>query len=115
MLKQSANVKQSPVSLTVFERYFSSINNPEVPFFTPDEDVIYFIERYERSEMDIMFQELNTPFSVESILKAIGQLNTNKSVGPDMFLNDFFMHGKLSKYLLVLFNKICELGYFPKA
>ena len=28
--------------------------------------------------MDIMFQELNTPFNVESILKAKGQLNTNK-------------------------------------
>ena len=35
--------------------------------------------------MDIMLQELNTPLSVESILKAIGQLNTNKSAGPDMF------------------------------
>jgi len=32
-------------------------------------------------------------------------------------LNEFFMHGKLilSEYLLVLFNKIFELGYFPKA
>ena len=37
-----------------------------------------------------MFQELNTPFNVEYILKAIGQLNTNKSAGPDMFLNEFF-------------------------
>jgi len=54
--------------------------------------------------MDIMFQELNTPFSVESILKAIGQLNTNKIARPDMFLNEFFMHGKLimSKYLSYL-------------
>ena len=69
MLKQSAIVKQCPVSLTVFERYLSSITNPEDPFFTPDEDVIYFIGRYERNEMDIMFQELNTPFNVESILK----------------------------------------------
>ena len=51
-------VSACPVSLTVFERYFSSINNPKDPFFTPDEDVIYFIERYERNEMDIMFQEL---------------------------------------------------------
>ena len=34
-----------------------------------------------------------------------------------MSLNEFFMHGKLilSEYLLVLFNKIFELGYFPKA
>ena len=84
MLKPSANVKQCAVFLTVFEWYFSSINNPEDPFFTPDEDVIYFIERYERNEMDIMFQE-STPFNVESILKAMGQLNTNKSAGPDMF------------------------------
>ena len=50
MIKQSANVKQCPVSLTVYERYYSSINNPEDPFFTPDEDVIYFIARYERNE-----------------------------------------------------------------
>ena len=85
MLKQSADVKQCPVSLTVFERYFSSINNPKDPFFTPDGDVIYFIERYERSEMDIVFQELKTPDSVESILKAIGQLNTSTCAGPDMF------------------------------
>ena len=62
MLKQSADVKQCPVSSTVFERYFSSINNPEDPFFTPDEDVIYFIARYERNEMDIMFHKLNKPF-----------------------------------------------------
>ena len=85
MLKQYAIVKQCPVSLTIFQRYFSSINNPEDPFFTADEDVIYFIERYERNKMDIMFQELNTPFNVESILRVIGQLNTNKSAGPDMF------------------------------
>ena len=34
-----------------------------------------------------------------------------------MFLNEFVMHGKLilSKYLLVLFNNIFELGYFHKA
>ena len=34
-----------------------------------------------------------------------------------MFLNELFMHGKhiLSKYVLVLFNKKIELGYFPKA
>jgi len=35
--------------------------------------------------MDIVFQELKTPYSVDSILKAIGQLNTSKSAGPDMF------------------------------
>jgi len=40
--------------------------------------------------MDIMFQELNTHFSVESVLKAIGQLHKNKSTGTWYVLNDFF-------------------------
>ena len=48
-----------------------------------DEDIIFFNERYEQNEFDIMFEELNTFFSQEEILKAISQLKTNKSGGPD--------------------------------
>ena len=47
MLKESANIKASrTVNLDMFEKYFKAINNPDDPFFRPDEDVLYFNERY---------------------------------------------------------------------
>ena len=55
--------------------------------FTPDEDSLHFVDRYEKYEFDVMFQELNIPTEHDSLLKAIKQLNTNKSGGPDMFIN----------------------------
>ena len=79
------------------------------------EDVIYFNERYERNEFSVMFEELNLSFSHQEILKAIAQ-RTNKFVGPDKLLNEFFINGKevLSTTLLILFNKLFEMGHFPE-
>ena len=63
-----------------------------------------------------MFAELNLPFTLQEMLKAISQLRTYKSAGPDKLLNEFFINGKevLSATLLILFNKLYEMGYFPK-
>ena len=84
-------------------------------FFTPDEDAIYFLERYERNEFSVMFDELNEPISTELINKAIKELKSNKSGGPDMHINEFFVHGRDTHlpYLHKLFNKIFDSGYFP--
>ena len=62
-----------------------------------------------------MFEELNRNFSHVDILKAIKQLKTNKSGGPDKLINEMFMHGKniLVPTLCNLFNKIFEIGKFP--
>lgn len=64
-----------------------------------------------------MFEELNFPITHNELLKAINQLNTNKSGGPDDNLNEFFIHEKtiLSPYMQAIFNKIFELGYFQEA
>ena len=63
-----------------------------------------------------MFEELNVPFTVEDINKACSQLRTNKSAGHDKLINDFFIYGKevLGTTLLILFNKLFGMGYFPK-
>ena len=47
---------------------------------------------------------------------ACSQLRTNKSAGPDTLINEFFIYGKeiLSTTLLILFNKLFGMGYFPK-
>lgn len=78
----------------IFERYFKPVNNP-------DDDVLYFIERYEKDEFSIMFDEIKITFSYEELLNAIEQLNTNKRSGPDLHPNEFSIYGKnvLSSYL----------------
>lgn len=47
--------------------------------------MMYFIERYEKDEFSIMFDEINITFSYEELLNAIKQLNTNKRSGPRIF------------------------------
>ena len=115
LLKESAGVKSSDIS--AFEQYFRAINNPENPFYTPDEHVLFFNERYENNEFEIIFAELNVNFTQEEIMKAITQLKSNKSAGPDMLINEFFIHGKhiLASTLANLFNKIFEVGHFSEA
>ena len=116
MLKQLAHVKPANIPLSSFEAYFNAVNNPNDPFFTPDEDVIYFNERYVQTEFSIMFDELNLNFSHDEVLRSIKQLKTNKSGGPDNLINEFFIHGKivLVPILCNLFNKIFETGIFPQ-
>lgn len=93
-----------------------SVNNPSDPFYTPDEDILYFDDRYVNNEFNIMFDELNVNFADNEISKAIQQLKTNKSGGPDKLINDFFINGKhiLVPTLCNLFNNIFENGYFPE-
>ena len=116
MLKQLAHVKPANIPLSSFEDYFNAVNNPNDPFFTPDEDVIYFNERYVQTEFSIMFDELNLNFSHDEVLRSIKQLKTNKSGGQDNLINEFFIHGKivLVPILCNLFNKIFETGIFPQ-
>jgi hypothetical protein len=90
MLKEAAGIKRSNISMSMFEKYFKAVNNPDDSYFSPDEDVIYFIERYEKDEFRIMFNELNTCISVTEITTAIKQLKNNRSGGPDCLINEFF-------------------------
>ena len=62
MLKKVSGLKTSSIGITEFERYFNSVSNPDDPFFTPDEDILYFNERYVHNEFQIMFEELNQSF-----------------------------------------------------
>ena len=101
---------------TTFAHYFRAVNNPDDPFYTPDEDVLYFNKRYENNEFSIMFEELNVPFTYEEISKACSQLHTIKSADPDKLINEFYSYGKdiLGTTLLSLFNKLFSMGYIPK-
>ena len=65
--------------------------------------------------MQIMFEDLNVPISVEEIRKGLKQLKNGASAGPDLMLNEFLKYGTndLLSYLQTLYNKMFEIGYFP--
>ena len=117
LLKGAANVSQPKLSLNNFASYFKAINNPDSPFYTPDDDVVYFNERFVKGEMQVMFSELDIPISSDEISKAIDELANGKSAGPDRLLNEVFIHGKSVRlpYLHILFSKVFETSYFPSA
>ncbi len=71
MLKDASGVPKLPITLDNFAAYFKAVNNPNDPFFRPDEDVIYFNERYVNNELHIMFSELDSVITNEEIHIAI--------------------------------------------
>ena len=63
-----------------------------------------------------MFSEFNSEIPMQEIQKAIRQLKLGRSGGTDMFINDFFLYygnESLLNNLLVMFNNIFKIGYFP--
>ena len=108
--------KPPNIKLSDFTNYFRAVNNPDDPFFTTDDDVTDLFERYIQGEVQVMFDELNIPISLEEVKLAIEQLSNGKSGGPDKLLNEFFIHGKefLLSTLHILFNAVLDKGYFPK-
>ena len=112
-----SKTKPKILSATDFEDYFRAINNPDYQFFQPADDIIDFNERFLNSEIQVMFDELNTVITEEEIRKAIFLLKNGRSGGPDKLLNEFFIFGvnELLPYLYNLFNRILGLGYFQEA
>ena len=98
-----------------FYEYFKAVNNPDSIFFQPDEDTIHFNERYLNGEFQIMFTELDSRITPDEISKACRELNSGKSTGPDLMMNEVFKcdFKHLNNYLHALFNKLLDTGYFP--
>ena len=120
LLKDAANTHtRTPKCLptNTFAEYFKSINNPDSVFFQPDEDILYFQQRFLDSEIQVMFSERDVEITKEEIIKSIRQLKNGKSGGLDKLLNEFFTHGQhvLLPCLHPLFNKLLISGYFPSS
>ena len=118
LLKKAANIKnKNSITTDTFSEYFKPINDPNDRFYQADEDVLCFNEQYLRGEIQVMFEELNVPITVEEIRKGLEQLKNGASAGPDLILNEFLKHGRngLLHYLLNLYCKLFEIGYFPES
>ena len=111
LLKDAVNTHtRTPkgLSTNTFAEYFKSINNPDSVFFQPDEDILYFQQRFLDSEIQVMFSVLDVEVIRKEIIKSIRQLKNGKSGGPDKLLNEFFTHGQyvLLPSLHSLFDKL---------
>ena len=118
LLKDSVyNNQPTDITFNMFTEYFKSVNNPDDRFFQPDEDIEYCNQRFLNSELNVMFAELDEAFTSSELDKAISELSLSRSAGRDGVLNEFLIYGRdaFSVYLLQLFNKILDIGYFPDA
>ncbi|MCG8033540.1 MAG: reverse transcriptase family protein, partial [Candidatus Thiodiazotropha taylori] len=118
LLKHAANLKtKCTIDARRFSEYFHAISDPNDRFYQPDEDILYFNERYIQGELQVMFEELNIPISEAEIKKGVNQLRNGTSAGPDLFWNEFLKNGTngLLAYIHNLFNKLYEMGYFPES
>ena len=61
-----------------FADYFKAINNPDSRFFQPDDDILYFNQRYLNGELGVMFEELNVQITMQEIRKAVKLLKNWK-------------------------------------
>ena len=96
LLKDSQHSDSSTsLSANKFHNYFKAINDPNTVFYQADEDILHFNDRFFKSEIQIMFAELDAEISEEEIVKAIKMLNSGKSGGPDRLLNKFLFMGLL--------------------
>ena len=118
LLKSSQN-KSGPKTLSAkkFAEYFKAVNDPNSVFFQADEDILDLNNRFLNSELQLLFSELDCEISLNEIIKAIKQLKSGKSGGPDRLLNEIFIHGTeiLPRYLYTIFNILLHKGYFPSS
>ena len=85
----ASNISQPNISLNNFAACFKAVNNPDCVFYTPDDDIIYFNERYLKGELQVMFNELDATISTAEISKAIDELSNGKSAVSDRLINGF--------------------------
>ena len=86
LLKQAAYItNKCSIDAKRFAEYFQSVSASDDRFYQPDEDIIYFNERYVQGEFQVMFEQLNLPISYEEIKRGVGQLRNGASAGPDLF------------------------------
>ena len=79
------------------------------------DDIYERIRTYDEGLLNDSFQELNDVITQAEVIKAIKELNSGKSAGPDLLINDFFVNTceTITDKLVILFNIIFGSGHFP--
>ena len=53
-----------------------------------------FENNFDRRELLVLFEELQSPIAENWVLKSVKQLKFNKSPGPDLLINELFIHSQ---------------------
>ena len=111
------NIRKKPnVTLDEFYYHFMGLSNPEDTFYRPDDDIVDEYRNMMQNDIQVMFEELNVSIEESEIAKAIKELKCSKSGGPDLIINELFLHGSdiLIPNLKTLFNHVFRSGIFPQ-
>jgi hypothetical protein len=110
MLRGTVVNKSNNCSLSsnYFQHYFKVQMILIQTFYQPDEDVLYFNNSYLDGEFNIMFSELNIPFSNPEIIKTCKNLNSWKSAGSYYLLNEIFKNDSRSTHFVNVLNNLFD-------
>ena len=115
---QTRQQKKPNISNDQFYEFFTSINAPELDMFMAQDDDDgndKFENNFDRRELLEMFEELESPIAENEVVNSVKQLTSNKSPGPDLLINELFIHGQNDSVqnCTIFFNKIFESGHLP--
>ena len=67
------------------------------------------------SDNDIVIEELDAPIDWNELNAGINELKNNKAAGVDNIINEYLIHAPthVKKFILVLFNNIMDLQFYP--
>ena len=66
------------LSAQKIKEYFKSINDSGTPYYQADVDILQFNDRFLKSDVQIMFAELDEQISEQEIVNAIKKLHSAK-------------------------------------
>ena len=114
MFKKNKFSSQTNLSESDFYEYFKRLSN-DIAENNPEE-VLNFMQSFSNDNEESTFSELDAVISRTEIRNSIKKLNTNKSVGDDNLINEYFKNAAeiLIEPLFTLFNKIFDSRSFPE-
>ena len=114
MLNKCNKVAKKPnITDNQFFDYFKQISLPDDPFYRANADIVAYVNN--TNSLEIMYNDLDKPFTVKELESALKQLKQKIAAGLDLLLNEFFIHGEITliPILTKLYNNIFAYGYFP--
>ena len=115
LIRKNKSPTSSLLTCTDFFEYFKDLGNPSDLSYVADDDMYERIRTHDEGLLNDSFQELNDVNTHAEVIKAIKELKSGKSAGPDLLINNFFVNTweTITDKLVILFNIIFSSGHFP--
>ena len=115
LIRKNKSPTSSLLTCTDFFEYFKDLGNPSDVSYVADDDIYERIRTHDEGLLNDSFQELNDVITHAEVIKAIKELKSGKSAGPDLLINEFFVNTceTITDKLVILFNIIFSSGHFP--